>query len=141
MLVLTAQLGGRVTGNGSSAATALGRKEANHPALLLLPFPCLVPLERLSFQRLLQIRLERRVQEFMRTRAQGTQDQFRLRRIVERDDHGIHGPGLDPAHHMLHGFPKLHHFKDHHLRAKPFDFVEKLHQITEFMLLDEKADG
>jgi hypothetical protein len=42
---------------------------------------------------------------------------------------------------MLHGFPQLHHFKDHHLWTKPFDLVEKLYQITEFMLFDEKADG
>ena len=81
------------------------------------------------------------MQKLVGSRTQRAQDQFRLGCIVESDDHGIHGAGLDPADHMLHGFPKLHDLKDHYFGTKPLDFVQKFPKIAQLMLFDEKADG
>src|SRR5438034_996241 len=97
--------------------------------------------ELLTLERLLEIGVERRMQKFMRPRAQSAQDQLRFPGVVERDDHWIQGAGLDPGHDVLHGLPELHDFENHYFGTQPFYPAQKLRQIAQLMLFDNYTDG
>jgi len=81
------------------------------------------------------------MQELVGAGTQRPQNQLRLRSVMESNNHGVHAAGFDPVDHVLHGLAELHNFQNHDLGTKSLDFVQEFRQITQLVLLDQKADG